>query len=68
MSLKVLFYKLFIHDFVRAKYPLALTNRLIDVFGDNLLIGYDIGCGFSDTANNSKKVGPKIREPYQPLS
>lgn len=32
------------------------------MFGEDLLIGYDIGCGFSDTANNSKKVGPKIRE------
>ncbi|KAF8517056.1 hypothetical protein BU17DRAFT_30209, partial [Hysterangium stoloniferum] len=44
-----------------AKYPLAIVNKLIDVFGVNLLLGYDIGCGFSVTANKSALVGPKVR-------
>ena len=44
----------------RAKYPLALTNRLIDTFGERLMIGYDIGCGFSKTASNSRLLGPKL--------
>lgn len=45
----------------RAKYPLALVSRLINLFGNDLLIGYDIGCGFSSTAENSQKVGPLVR-------
>lgn len=36
-------------------------NRLIDLFGEDILIGYDIGCGFSATANSSKLLGPKVR-------
>ncbi|KAF8575937.1 hypothetical protein K439DRAFT_1368611, partial [Ramaria rubella] len=44
-----------------AKYPLAVTNELLDIFGSHLLCGYDIGCGFSTTANNSTLVGPKLR-------
>ncbi|KAF8519506.1 hypothetical protein BU17DRAFT_75910 [Hysterangium stoloniferum] len=44
-----------------AKYPLAIVNKLIDVFGVNLLLGYDIGCGFSVTVNKSALVGPKVR-------
>lgn len=32
----------------------------MDVFGDNILVGYDIGCGFSTTAKRSPKLGPKI--------
>ncbi|KAF8591239.1 hypothetical protein K439DRAFT_1611253 [Ramaria rubella] len=46
---------------VHAKYPLAVTNELLDIFGSHLLCGYDIGCGFSTTANNSTLVGPKLR-------
>ncbi|KAF8580082.1 hypothetical protein K439DRAFT_1620080 [Ramaria rubella] len=44
------------------KYPLAVMNKLIDVFGPDLMCGYDIGCGFSTTANNSKLLGDKIRQ------
>ncbi|KAH8109879.1 hypothetical protein DFH11DRAFT_1515076 [Phellopilus nigrolimitatus] len=44
-----------------AKYPLALLDRLMESFGDNILQGYDIGCGFSTTANNSGLLGPKLR-------
>ncbi|KAF8524735.1 hypothetical protein JB92DRAFT_2702874, partial [Gautieria morchelliformis] len=45
-----------------AKYGLAVTNELLDVFGPGLMLGYDIGCGFSTTVNNSKLVGPKLRQ------
>ena len=45
----------------RAKYPLAIVSKMIDLFGDNLLCGYDIGCGFSKTADSSALVGPKKR-------
>ncbi|KAJ3712392.1 hypothetical protein C8R42DRAFT_647550 [Lentinula raphanica] len=48
---------LLIADMVRsgelAKYPLAIVNRLLDVFGKDLGIGYDIGCGFKATIKKS---------------
>lgn len=40
---------------------MAIVDKLIDTFGTCLLIGYDIGCGFSTTANRSSLVGPKAR-------
>ncbi|KIJ24801.1 hypothetical protein M422DRAFT_130151, partial [Sphaerobolus stellatus SS14] len=44
---------LFICDMIQsgelAKYPLALTSQLIDLFGSDIAIGYDIGCAFSST-------------------
>lgn len=57
----MIIYDLILTSCIRGKYPLAIINRLIDLFGNNLLIGYDIGCGFSSTASNSKKLGPKIK-------
>ncbi|KZS97431.1 hypothetical protein SISNIDRAFT_406280, partial [Sistotremastrum niveocremeum HHB9708] len=42
------------------KYPLALINKLIDLLPDPLLIGYDIGCGFSESAHNSHTLGPRL--------
>src|SRR6266550_6183915 len=36
-----------------AKYPLAITNILLQAFGRNLCIGYDIGCKFGTTVKNS---------------
>ncbi|KAG1760782.1 hypothetical protein EDD22DRAFT_980489 [Suillus occidentalis] len=36
-----------------AKYPLAVVAKLLDAFGDNLGGGYDIGCQFNTTLNNS---------------
>ncbi|KAF8491772.1 hypothetical protein JB92DRAFT_3085088 [Gautieria morchelliformis] len=45
-----------------AKYGLAVTNELLDAFGPGLMLGYDIGCGFSTTVNNSKLVGPKLHQ------
>ncbi|KAH7905207.1 hypothetical protein BJ138DRAFT_1018025 [Hygrophoropsis aurantiaca] len=43
-----------------AKYPLAIVSKLIEVFGDGLGGGYDIGCRFKTTLNNSS-VGPIAR-------
>ncbi|KAG0691985.1 hypothetical protein DFH29DRAFT_986014 [Suillus ampliporus] len=43
-----------------AKYPLAVVARLLDVFGDGLGGGYDIGCQFKVTLNNSI-LGPLVR-------
>ena len=54
-------FHLFDKSLDRAKYPLAVTQRLIEIFGSDVLIGYDIGCGFSVTANNSPTIGPEIR-------
>lgn len=36
------------------KYPLAVLKRLIDVFGENLCIGYDIMCMFWKIVKKSK--------------
>ncbi|CAE6533540.1 unnamed protein product, partial [Rhizoctonia solani] len=44
-----------------SKYPLAAVNKLCQVFGDDLLIGYDIGCTFRGTAERSPLVGPVVR-------
>ncbi|KAF8507749.1 hypothetical protein JB92DRAFT_3083995 [Gautieria morchelliformis] len=43
-----------------AKYPLAMVDRLLELCGPRLMIGYDIGCGFSATANQSSLLGPRI--------
>ncbi|KAK0479370.1 hypothetical protein EDD18DRAFT_1312467 [Armillaria luteobubalina] len=37
----------------QAKYPLAVVVRLLEVFGEHLGIGYDIGCKFGGTINRS---------------
>ncbi|KAJ7236144.1 hypothetical protein C8J57DRAFT_1530245 [Mycena rebaudengoi] len=36
-----------------AKYPLAVVEALLDVFGLNIGLGYDIGCHFGATVNKS---------------
>ncbi|KAG2109133.1 hypothetical protein DEU56DRAFT_874515 [Suillus clintonianus] len=43
-----------------AKYPLAVVSKLLDVFGSNLGGGYDIGCQFKTTLDNSS-LGPLAR-------
>jgi hypothetical protein len=43
------------------KYPLAITNKLIQVYGKDIGCGYDIGCAFSKTLNASC-LGPTARE------
>ncbi|KAI6012001.1 hypothetical protein BKA83DRAFT_4466554 [Pisolithus microcarpus] len=54
-------FSLMIADIVQsgeqAKYPLAVVSKLLDLFGDNLAGGYDIGCKFGTTLNRSM-VGP----------
>ncbi|KAG1796177.1 uncharacterized protein BJ212DRAFT_1450658 [Suillus subaureus] len=42
-----------------AKYPLAVVARLLDMFGDGLGGGYDIGCQFKVTLDNSS-LGPLV--------
>ncbi|KAK0435510.1 hypothetical protein EV421DRAFT_1908585 [Armillaria borealis] len=37
----------------QAKYPLAVVAKLLQVFGDRLGIGYDIGCKFGGTVHRS---------------
>ncbi|KAF8327310.1 hypothetical protein F5887DRAFT_1083856 [Amanita rubescens] len=48
---------LLVTDMVRsgelAKYPLAITNILLQAFGRDLGISYDIGCKFGTTVENS---------------
>ena len=36
-----------------SKYPLALVNKLLQVHGNDIAIGYDIGCTFSTTVSRS---------------
>lgn len=44
----------------RSKYALSIVFKMIDVFGADLGQGYDIGCRFKTTLNNSS-LGPKAR-------
>lgn len=41
-----------------AKYGLAISNTMLDAFGPDLGQGYDIGCDFETTIQNSP-LGPK---------
>ena len=43
----------------RAKYALAVTDKILDVFGKNVAIGYDIGCTFSSTVVKSQLLAAK---------
>ncbi|KAG8705240.1 hypothetical protein FRC08_001756 [Ceratobasidium sp. 394] len=58
---------IFVEDMQRsgelAKYGLAAVNKLCEVFGDDILLGYDIGCTFCGTVHRSPLVGP-IAEKY----
>ncbi|KAG1743564.1 uncharacterized protein EDB91DRAFT_1247062 [Suillus paluster] len=50
-------FSLLVADMVQSgelsKYPLAIVSKLLDVFGSNLGGGYDIGCQFKTTLDNS---------------
>ena len=52
-------------DMVRSgelsKYVLAIVQKMLEIFGADLGLGYDIGCCFHITLNNSP-LGPKARE------
>ncbi|KAJ7670822.1 hypothetical protein DFH06DRAFT_981090 [Mycena polygramma] len=56
---------LLVADMVRSgelsKYGLAITNALLDAFGPELGLGYDIGCGFGTTIRESL-MGPKAKK------
>ncbi|KAF8141802.1 hypothetical protein EV363DRAFT_1392219 [Boletus edulis] len=43
-----------------AKYPLAIINRLLSVYGLNGGCAYDIGCAFSKTVSTSS-IGPQVQ-------
>jgi hypothetical protein len=44
-----------------AKYPLAVVEVLLEVFGAGIGGGYDIGCKFRTTLNRSE-LGPRARD------
>jgi hypothetical protein len=48
-------------DTSRAKYPLACVEKVLDAFGEGLGGGFDIGCKFKTTLNNSP-LGPRAHE------
>ncbi|RPD52690.1 hypothetical protein L226DRAFT_548692 [Lentinus tigrinus ALCF2SS1-7] len=43
------------------KYALTLINKLLQVYGSDILVGYDIGCEFSKTLSNSS-LGAVVQE------
>ena len=45
----------------RMKYPLAMVNQLIDIYGPDIACGYDIACAFSKTLAQSS-LGPHAAE------
>ena len=47
--------------FNRAKYPLSITNALLQAFGSRIGISYDIGCKFGSTVLRST-LGPLAKE------
>ncbi|KAF9028412.1 hypothetical protein BDP27DRAFT_1536130 [Rhodocollybia butyracea] len=56
---------LLIADMVRSgelsKYPLAVLDRLLEVIGKDIAMGYDVGCGFGTTVSRSP-LGEKAKE------
>jgi hypothetical protein len=41
----------------RMKYPLAIVNKLLKVYGEDICVGYDIACTFTATLRSSS-LGP----------
>ncbi|KAJ7440038.1 hypothetical protein FB451DRAFT_1059100 [Mycena latifolia] len=62
---------LLLADMVRsgelAKYPLAIVDALLDVFGPDIGGGYDIGCGFGTTVRNSPMAEKAARLNFKSL-
>ncbi|KAG6864435.1 hypothetical protein C0993_008883, partial [Termitomyces sp. T159_Od127] len=54
-------WKNMVDELTTAKYPLAVVNKLLDVFGTCIGSGYDIGCKFGTTIANSP-LGPCARQ------
>ena len=48
-------------NYSRAKYPVAVANKLIHMFGSNILFAYDIGCTFSVMLTNSS-IGEVVQD------
>jgi hypothetical protein len=44
----------------RMKYAISITSRLIDTFGPDLALAYDIMCAFIKTLHSSPLVGNKV--------
>lgn len=42
----------------RMKYPLSIINKLLDVYGSDICVGYDIACSFTATLKSSS-LGPR---------
>jgi hypothetical protein len=42
------------------KYPIAVVSKLLEAVGANIAVGYDIGCAFSKTLENSS-LGPRVK-------
>ncbi|KAG1848567.1 hypothetical protein F4604DRAFT_1593879, partial [Suillus subluteus] len=47
--------------YIRAKYPLAIIDKLLTVYDKNGACAYDIGCAFTKTLGTSA-LGPQVRE------
>lgn len=45
---------------IRMKYPLAIVNRLMDTYGPDICLGYDIMCAFAKTLSWSVLGQKKI--------
>ncbi|PCH35428.1 hypothetical protein WOLCODRAFT_58340, partial [Wolfiporia cocos MD-104 SS10] len=43
------------------KYPLAIVNKLLEVYGPDIMVGYDIACAFGCTLAKSS-LGPTARK------
>jgi Kyakuja-Dileera-Zisupton transposase len=41
----------------RAKYPIAISSKLLDVFRPSFCVGYDIGCQFRETIHRTSLGG-----------
>ncbi|KAF9035953.1 hypothetical protein BJ165DRAFT_1509152 [Panaeolus papilionaceus] len=58
-------FSLLMTDMVRSgelsKYPIAIVSKMLDVFGKDLALGYDIGCRFSTTLLNSP-IAAKVKK------
>jgi hypothetical protein len=47
--------------YCRMKYGISIVNRLIDTFGEDIGLAYDIMCTFMKTLSNSS-IGSKVKE------
>ena len=52
---------------IRAKYPLAVVEVLLEALGEDIGGGYDIGCGFGTTLDQSPLVDLTRKMKYRSL-